>query len=952
MAIGNTESEGSQSNSEGNNNNFDPYFIANSDNPTSSLVAVPFNGANFVRWSRNVKRALIAKNKEGFINGELLKPTVNHKDYLKWKRADFMVVSWILSSMNHDLADDFGYIDNAADLWLELAERFGQSNGPLIYQLKKEIENLTQENMTIVSYYSKLKKLWDEMQTLRAFPTCTCGVMLTCSCQFLKKVAEFEEEDKMMKFLLGLNGGFDSTITNVLAMDPMPNLNRVFSITQQIEKQKEVSNAVVEHNILNSSAMAAQFYKGNQVQKNDGNHGKKDWKELKKEKLNRFCTHCKGKGHTAEQCFKIIGYPDWYNSIKASKGSNSSNTRFAANVNSATDAGDDPLDNTAADNGLVNSTMLNAICQEVMKVMKGQQSQNTNTSAASCSYANYAGTISHSFNCTTTELSHDHLWIVDSGACDHMTFDENILTNIRVLIQPIKVGLPDGTQMTVEKIGDTVLSDDLVLHNVLLVKGFRHNLLSVGRLIEHTGILVTFTKTGYIFQDPSNSKKLGAGKRTNGLYYFVTTPVDICQDIDECKESNECEKPEYCINQIGSYHCKCPKGYHGNGTRTQPCSSDRKSWLIPVAATAGVAGAMIILLVIGFYLYWKHGKIQHKRMRESFFRQNGGLLLHEKLSGRKIDGLKVFTAQDLEIATNNYNDKYIIGRGGFGIVYKGILGNNQHIAIKRSLKVDPRQVEQFINEVLVLSQINNRNVVKLLGCCLETEVPLLVYEFITNGTLYDHLVDAVKASILTWNTRLNIALEVANVLSYLHTTISTPIIHRDMKSMNILLDDNYTAKVADFGASRLVPEDQGQVVATMVQGTWGYLDPEYMQTRKLTEKSDVYSFGVVLVELITRKKAICYDRPDDETSLAMHLLIKMREGDDRPSMKEVAIELETIKRIGSSPWISKDGSFQEDMSVSESLLEGYPRSGTSGCSSSIDIDLYNPRLDSILADGR
>ncbi|XP_056695339.1 uncharacterized protein [Spinacia oleracea] len=189
MAIGNTESEGSQSNSEGNNNNFDPYFIENSDNPTSSLVAVPFTGANFVRRSRNVKRALIAKNKEGFINGELLKPTVNHKDYLKWKRADFMVVSWIFSSMNHDLADDFGYIDNAADLWLELAERFGQSNGPLIYQLKKEIENLTQENMTIVSYYSKLKKLWDEMQTLRAFPTCTCGVMLTCSCQFLKKVA-------------------------------------------------------------------------------------------------------------------------------------------------------------------------------------------------------------------------------------------------------------------------------------------------------------------------------------------------------------------------------------------------------------------------------------------------------------------------------------------------------------------------------------------------------------------------------------------------------------------------------------------------------------------------------------------------------------------------------------------------------------------------------------------
>ncbi|XP_021860795.1 uncharacterized protein [Spinacia oleracea] len=428
--------------------------------------------------------------------------------------------------MNHDLADDFGYIDNVAELWHELSERFGKSNGPLIYQLKKEIENLTQENMTIVSYYSKLKKLWYEMQTLRAFPTRTCGAMITCSCRFLKKMVEFEEEHKIMKFLLGLNGGFDSTVTNVLAMDPMPNLNRVFSITQQIEKQKEVSNVVVECNSMSNSAMAAQAYRGGQVQKYTGNHGKKDWKELKKEKLNRICTHCKGKGHTAEQCFKIIGYPDWYNAIKASKGSNSSGSRFAAHVNSASDVGDDPLDNSVGDTRVVNSAMLNAICQEVMKVIQGKQLQSGDTSGATCSYANYAGTISHSFNCTTNKQIDDHMWIVDSGACDHITYDESILTNIRVLIQPIEVGLPDGTQMTVEKLGDTVLSDSLILNDVLLVKGFRHNLLSIGRLIEHTGILVTFTRIGYTFQDPSSSKLIGAGKWTNGLYYFVKIPGD------------------------------------------------------------------------------------------------------------------------------------------------------------------------------------------------------------------------------------------------------------------------------------------------------------------------------------------------------------------------------------------------------------------------------------------
>ncbi|XP_021857776.2 uncharacterized protein [Spinacia oleracea] len=553
MAFQDSESNNSHNNNNngGNTDNCDPFFIANSDNPTSSLVAAVFTGTNFMRWSRNVKRALVAKNKEGFVSGEITKPAVNHKDYMKWKRADFMVVSWILSSMNHELADDFGYIDTAADLWGELNERFGQSNGPLIYQLKKEIESLTQQNMTIVTYYGKLKKLWDEMQNLRAFPSCTCGVMMQCSCQFLKKIAEFEEEDKMMKFLLGLNGRFDSTVTNVLSMDPLPSINRVFSITQQIEKQKELSEAAVKSNAMTSSAMATQAYRGgqNQSQKYAAGSGKKDWKEIKKEKLNRFCNHCKGKGHTTDQCFKLIGYPDWYNSIKASKGTGSTGNRLAANVGYTADDADEPLGNTNNDNDRVNNKMLNAICQEVMKVMKGKQSQVTETSGSHSSFASYAGIISHSFNCAVTKLHDACLWIVDSGACDHMTYDETILTNIRTLSNPIKVGLPDGSQLTVDTIGDTSLTNKLVLHNVLLVKGFKHNLLSVGRLIEHTDLQVLFNGTGYVFQDPTNSELLGAGKRINGLYYYVLPSLagsikgidsqnSSCNNIDAVPDDN------------------------------------------------------------------------------------------------------------------------------------------------------------------------------------------------------------------------------------------------------------------------------------------------------------------------------------------------------------------------------------------------------------------------------
>ncbi|XP_074320076.1 wall-associated receptor kinase 3-like [Silene latifolia] len=459
-----------------------------------------------------------------------------------------------------------------------------------------------------------------------------------------------------------------------------------------------------------------------------------------------------------------------------------------------------------------------------------------------------------------------------------------------------------------------------------------------------------------------------------------------CQDIDECKENNGgCDKKAHCKNTDGGYNCECLKGYHGNGKGADGCISSNTS-LKPVIITAGIGGSIVILLVVGFLLHWINGERRIKKLRESFFRQNGGLILHQKLSS--MDALKIFTTQDLEIATDKYNEMNIIGRGGYGIVYKGIIPNNQLVAIKRSLKVDPGQVEQFINEILILSQINNRNVVRLLGCCLETEVPLLVYEYINNGTLYDHLNDEAKAPLFTWNIRLRIASEVAQVLSYLHTTISTPVIHRDMKSMNILLDECYTAKVADFGASRLVPVDQ-EPLATMVLGTLGYLDPEYMQTSELTEKSDVYSFGVVLVELLTSKKALSYQRPEVERCLAMHFLLKMKEdrlfdiidkniansqgdieqikkvanlakwclflkGEDRPTMKEVATELEGIKTMNKHPWQDPKSSFDQENDC-EHILRGIPKDddGSSGGYSGKDSDLYKrPGFISSLGGGR
>lgn len=337
---------------------------------------------------------------------------------------------------------------------------------------------------------------------------------------------------------------------------------------------------------------------------------------------------------------------------------------------------------------------------------------------------------------------------------------------------------------------------------------------------------------------------------------------------------------------------------------------------------------MAVLIVLGFWTYWIVKKRRLAKQKQRYFLQNGGLLLQQQIFTHQAPA-RIFTTSELEDATNNFSDDRIVGRGGYGTVYKGILSDQTIVAIKKSKLVDQSQMEQFINELIVLSQIDHKNVVKILGCCLETEVPLLVYEFISNGALF-HQLHNTNLVPISWEHRLRIATETASALANLHLARKVPIIHRDVKSANILIDENYTAKVSDFGASRLVPSNQTHVT-TLVQGTLGYLDPEYFYTSQLTDKSDVYSFGVVLVELLTRQKPISYHRQEEGINLASHftalaqqnrlqeivdcvvvkeagmrhvnvvshLILKCSKlkGEERPRMVEVAIELEALRRL-------------------------------------------------------
>ncbi|XP_055814382.1 uncharacterized protein LOC129884029 [Solanum dulcamara] len=395
-----------------------PYYIHPSDYPGMNLVGALFDGRSYGGWRRAVIIALSAKNKLGFIDGSLTVPAVDLMLQKAWERCNNMVLSWLLNSLSKEIAESVLYSHSAQLLWSDLEDRFGQANGAKLFQLQKELNALTQGNLSISTYFTKMKSLWDELDAMNTFSACVCE----CKCGAKEKTVKAHQDERLLQFLMGLNETFIGVRSNILLSSPLPTIGQAYSLVIQDEKQREI------HATPNYPGESSSFMATNQHPRRFNDH-KNQKLAYDTKKTTVYCNYCKKPGHTIDKCYKIHGFPADFKFTKQRMFQNNIQSNNA--ISSADDSQQSGGNSEAK---FLNQDNISQLLQLLEQVKMNQQAAGSTENAANLTCA---GMTKFFFSNACIFNVDNRSWIIDSGATEHMTFNRSLFTNLKAFSEPI-----------------------------------------------------------------------------------------------------------------------------------------------------------------------------------------------------------------------------------------------------------------------------------------------------------------------------------------------------------------------------------------------------------------------------------------------------------------------------------------------------------------------------------
>ncbi|KAK2371611.1 hypothetical protein QL285_084537 [Trifolium repens] len=463
-----------------------PFYVHPGDGPSSVTVTPLLTGSNYHSWSRSMKRALGAKMKLDFIDDTLPVPAdVFDPSYRAWNRCNQLVSSWILNYVSESIAQSVVFLENAIDIWNELRERFSQGDLIRISELQQEIYALKQDSRSVTEFYSDLKILWEELELYLLIPTCTCRNR--CVCEAMRTARLNHVLLHTIRFLTGLNENFTTVKSQILLMDPLPPLNKVFSMVLQHERQSNLPSLDDSKALINAAKTG----------KNHSGGAK------------RVCSFCGKDNHTVDNCFKKHGIPPHLRKSSANsaslEGGNVVDSSTSCTVNTFTP---DQIE-----------VLLSLIQNANLTQDSATASSNQVGSSKVLDHSSRLNTgIHHSFN-NAYNLS---TWILDSGASHHICISLQWFQSY-IAITPIQIKLPNGNFAIAKYSGIVSFSPNFIVSNVLYVPEFSINLISISKMCHSLSCLIQFSDSKCVIQDQKTLKMIGSADEYEGLYYLNLT---------------------------------------------------------------------------------------------------------------------------------------------------------------------------------------------------------------------------------------------------------------------------------------------------------------------------------------------------------------------------------------------------------------------------------------------